>query len=272
VVFVKMTLQNLDYERLRSLTDVQTGLQRVVASAIASQGGRGIMVDEIQVKLTPGSVLVDARISSLTGAQAVSLQSELVASEVRLRDQLTSSILEVTGIGQACTGTLSVIDLQAKAEAIIASPTDSSRAQAAAWLFGITAACCCPLLGLLVWQHRARDHSSKGSQPEAPSPGGMSNTDSYTPLVDPENNNRQGATEQHVQQQAEAGTEAETQSDQTEREESQQTSQQPSQQPGEQSKDTSVQGSETEEDSQSKDGKPESGPKAESGPLDKVEE
>jgi len=202
-----MTVQHLDYERLRSLTDVQTGFQRGVAGAIASRAGHGTKVDEIQVKVAPGSVRVDARITNLTGAEAMSLQSELVSSKASLRTRLTSSISDVAGINQACTGTVTVIDLQARAEAVTASPTGSSRAQAAAWLFGIAATCFCPLLGLLVWQHRARDHSSKDSQPGPLGANGISNTEPShdTPLVDPANTNSQGETEQQVQQQAGAG-------------------------------------------------------------------
>jgi len=232
---------------------VKTGFQRRIASAIASQAGSAITADEIQVKLAPGSVHIDARITNLTEAEATSLQSEFVSSKASLRARLTSSISDVAGIDQVLTGTVSVTHLQ------IASLTSSSRAQAAAWLFGIAAACFCPLSGLLVWQHRVRDHSSKGSQPGPPGADGISNTEPShdtplvdpaneisntepshdaprvdpantntisnvepshgTPLVDPANTNGQGATEQQVQQQDGAGTKAETQADQNEQKE-----------------------------------------------------
>jgi len=188
VVLVKMIVENLDYERLRSLGDVQARFQRGVAGAIAYEAGHGMKADEIQVKLAPGSVHVSANINKLTGAEAMRLQSKLVSSALSLRALLTSSISQVAGIDKACTGTVTVTQLQARAEAVVPSLSEgNSRAKViAACLFG---ACFCPLVGLLVWQHQARNHSHD------------------TPLV--ANADSPEATEQQGEQQTEA-TEAET--------------------------------------------------------------
>jgi len=164
-VLVSMTVENVDYEKLRDLGHVQAGFKREVAGAIASEAGRGIDADAIRVKLGPGSVRVDARVPDLDGAEAMRLQSELVESTTTLTQRVESSIQNVTGIDEACTGAVTVTNLEASAVAKTASSAGSSRFQAAAWLFGIAAACCCPLLGLLIWQHTSRGAMSKGYMP-----------------------------------------------------------------------------------------------------------
>jgi len=239
-VLVKMTVQHLDFERLQSLHKVQTGLQRGVAGVIASQAGRGIDLEAIEVKLAPGSVHVDARVGDLTGARAMSLQSEFVASTTSLRAKLTSSIADVTDIDKACTGSITVVDLQAKAVARIASSAASSRTKATAWVCGILIACCCFLLGLLVWYHRTSICIRSGHQ-YAPLNAKDSNEElsHRKPLADP------AATEslvadilkQHSKQQAKTGKKAEKQADAKklkERGKSQLPSPQPSQEPSQQ--------------------------------------
>jgi len=208
VVLVKMIVENLDYERLRSLGDVQARFQRGVAGAIAYEAGHGMKADEIQVKLAPGSVHVSANINKLTGAEAMRLQSKLVSSALSLRALLTSSISQVAGIDKACTGTVTVTQLQARAEAVVPSLSEgNSRAKViAACLFG---ACFCPLVGLLVWQHQARNHSREDSTPGPLGAKGTSNEEpsQNTPLV--ANADSPEATGQQGEQQTKA-TEAET--------------------------------------------------------------
>jgi len=243
-VLVSMTVQQVDYEKLRSLGDVQTSFQREVAAAIADQAG-GIDEDAIEVKLAPGSVRVDAHVPDLTGAEAMSLESEIIASTTTLTARLKSSIENVAGIDEALTGSVAVTNLQVNAVAKTASSAGSSRAQAAAWLFGIAAACCCPLLGLLIWQHGAWGAMGKGYMPAPLSSTSRDDTSESKPLVTPPVTGRQGAGKpkakvrkktEKTQETEKTGKTEKTENTQTTQLNADQKDQQPSQQPAEKKK------------------------------------
>jgi len=184
-VLVRMTVQQVDYEKLRSLGDVRTSFQREVATVIADQAAHSIDADAIEVKLAPGSVRVNANVPDLSGAEAMRLESAIIGSATTLTARLKSSIENVAGIDEALTGSVVVTNLEANAVAKTAPPAGLTRAQAAAWLFGIAAACCCPLLGLLIWHHRSWGAMGKGYMPAplAASSTSKDETSDSKPLV-----------------------------------------------------------------------------------------
>jgi hypothetical protein len=109
-VAVRMTLQNVDYNKLVANSRVLADFKRGVKNAIIDSTVQGIREEHISVSVSPGSVIVQAMITPPQGiaAESVSASFQTLSGTSQFSSNVVTRITGVAGIDAVTTGTVSV--------------------------------------------------------------------------------------------------------------------------------------------------------------------
>lgn len=111
-MFVRLTVQHLNYAKLTALSETLAAFRQTVHEAIACMVNVSLAPQQFSLELNPGSVSVKARIRDLSPVQIHKWKSETHATEA-LKANLEDGISGIAGIDSACTGPITVTDIEA---------------------------------------------------------------------------------------------------------------------------------------------------------------
>jgi len=107
-VAVAMTIDNIDYYDLKSDELLLNSFGRKVKETIASEAGNGVEAQHVEIELSPGSVKVDAKVST---DSATSVKSALTGS-TQLSRKIIDSVKRIPGIEKICSSGTSAISMR----------------------------------------------------------------------------------------------------------------------------------------------------------------
>jgi len=110
-VAMHIKVRNIDYTRLTSDMELSQAFEAAVKKVLASAARSGVVPADISLKLSPGSVLVDASIPPPAGVSADILRSNLQHTDESLGDRLAGAVRGVDGITGVSLGTIEVDDI-----------------------------------------------------------------------------------------------------------------------------------------------------------------
>lgn len=105
-----MIVKGVDYVRLREDAERESAFKDAVKESLASIAGGDVQPEDVEVKLSAGSVQV--RSSIFCGSSCDSLRSKLESQSKPLSELILLKVSEVDGIDDATTGTLSISGLR----------------------------------------------------------------------------------------------------------------------------------------------------------------
>jgi hypothetical protein len=107
-----MKVQNVGYNKLEEDSDLCAAFRAEVRDAVAAEADPGFPPERVHLKLRPGSVIVDAEITSLTPGTATAIKNRLNGS-ASLSTRVASSVKAIQGIDSVSTGDVFVTDIVA---------------------------------------------------------------------------------------------------------------------------------------------------------------
>jgi len=108
-----MKVQNVNYDKLVKDENLGTAFRAEVMQSVAAEADPGFPPSRVNVKLRPGSVLVDAEIAELTPGTAAAITSRLNGS-ASLGQRVTNSVKAIQGIDSVSTGDVVVTNIAAR--------------------------------------------------------------------------------------------------------------------------------------------------------------
>jgi hypothetical protein len=112
VALVSLTVENVDYAALVANDAAYTAFISKVKEAIAAEAGNGVAPADVELRLSPGSVKIEATVRNVGGA-STDVQSALNASKT-LSSRLVRGVKSVPGIQKAQTGVIAVSDISVR--------------------------------------------------------------------------------------------------------------------------------------------------------------
>jgi len=107
-----MKVENVDYAKLQQSPTLLNAFTTSVTKAIADAAGPNIKEEHVSVKLSAGSVVVEATITPPAGVDVSTVESALTSKSTALAETVTNSVKALPGIDAVSTGPISVSGVQ----------------------------------------------------------------------------------------------------------------------------------------------------------------
>lgn len=111
-VTASMTINNVDYGRLRKTPSVLAAFKEAIREALVSEAGGHTTPEFVEMALSAGSVRVHSTIAPLRGHDASTVKLELESSMHSLRELLVAKVTSLRGIADVSTGRVTISDLE----------------------------------------------------------------------------------------------------------------------------------------------------------------
>jgi hypothetical protein len=108
---VTMTVENMEHSVLVANKSLFNEFVDRVKNIVATKAGNGATPNDVEVKLSPGSIIVDAAVHSYAGLKPTDVHQALSAS-TNLSTELAQNLQSIPGIGSVSTGSITVSNLQ----------------------------------------------------------------------------------------------------------------------------------------------------------------
>jgi len=110
VVTMKLTLKNLDYQKLVQSATLKAAFIAAVKKVIAGKAGANVLAEHITLVLSSGSVVVDATIDTVAaGVDHGNVHSALTSAKAAVESDLVAEVKQVAGIASIQTGDIEVV-------------------------------------------------------------------------------------------------------------------------------------------------------------------
>jgi hypothetical protein len=126
VVMTTLTVENVDYAKLAQDSSLLKQFSDAVKSALAAAAGPYVNEEHVKLRLSSGSVIVEATITPPAAVSATNLKASLAASTGSLGEGVTMKVAAVPGISAVTTGTISTSGVQVTLQPIGGNTTPSA--------------------------------------------------------------------------------------------------------------------------------------------------
>jgi hypothetical protein len=105
-----MRVENVEYSILVADPSLRKAFIEQVKATVAEEAGNGATPDDIEAKISPGSVQVEVRVHSYTNLSLESIHQTISTSQ-NFSTRVAQSLQQVPGIGVASTGVIGVSNM-----------------------------------------------------------------------------------------------------------------------------------------------------------------
>lgn len=106
-----MRVENVNYAVLKQDSALLTQFTQALKQALADKAGPHVKEEHVAIKLSAGSVVVEATITAPQGVSSANLQKSLADSKASLAEHVVT-VIKALPMGNAKTGTIKVSGLQ----------------------------------------------------------------------------------------------------------------------------------------------------------------
>jgi len=135
-VVYSMTVKNVEYSKLKQNSALLAKFSTAVKQGVAEAAGPDVQEEHVSLKLSAGSVVVEASITLPPQVKAATLKASLAKSPGTMAKSVTKSVTAVAGISAVTSGTVSVSGVEEKEKQ---SSTTSGSASGTTTGFGASA-------------------------------------------------------------------------------------------------------------------------------------
>jgi cbb3-type cytochrome oxidase subunit 3 len=123
-VQVTMRVENIEHSFLMANEGLLSQFVERVQRVVAQNAGNGVSHEDVEVLLSPGSIVIEASVHAYSGLEPAALHQELTTS-VNILDDLAQSLQSIPGIASVSTGAIAVSNFQA-AHRSATTPSDQT--------------------------------------------------------------------------------------------------------------------------------------------------
>jgi len=123
-VQVTMRVENIEHSFLMANESLLSQFVERVQRVVAQNAGNGVSHEDVEVFLSPGSIVIEASVHAYSGLEPTALHRELTTS-VNILGDLVQSLQSIPGIASVSTGAIAVSNFQA-AHRSATTPSDQT--------------------------------------------------------------------------------------------------------------------------------------------------